>query len=75
MKISVCRIKVQKCCEYSDQSFQKPKYTSWNLPSGSGCEPRELTRKGREGLPSNEGTSTLSSEETVTSGCDSEDRN
>lgn len=46
-------------------------------PSGSGWEPRELTWKGRKGLPSKVGTSILSSDDMVTSGWDSEmeDRN
>lgn len=47
-------------------------------PSGSDWDPRDETWKGRYGLPSGTGTSTLSSDDdTVTSGCDSEmdDRN
>lgn len=46
-------------------------------PSGSGWDPRDETWIGRYGLPSEMGTSTLSSDDTVTSGCDSEmdDRN
>ena len=48
-----------------------------NSPSGSGWDPRELTWKGRKGLLSKLGTSTLSSDDMVTSGWDSEmeDRN
>lgn len=66
---AVCRI------ECPDVLKKNSPGTDRNLPSGSGFEPRESTWKGRKGLPSKDGTSTLSSEETVTSGCDSEDRN
>lgn len=46
-------------------------------PSGSEREPRDVTWKGRKGLPSDTDTSTLSSDDTVISGWDSEmeDRN
>lgn len=51
------------------------KFHADNSPSGSGWDPRELTWKGRKGLLSKVGTSSLSSDDMVTSCSETGGRN